>query len=276
MVLFPGCACCCSFKPIGLTSSGYDAADRDSNMLLSEIRVTVSTSPPGESGSAWNTCNECFPTTNPKTYRDVAGRRNAVPSSATYVLTKYVESRTYAAYSYLSEALWIDVLAYKQSYICATVSPGSQYTDMEISFYRIGSRVSYTAYGTCFSPGCYEIPTQLFLASLGSNPANSFGVIKKRTGQASSYTVAPPQRHNVVGVKVLDRPAAQFDPLSTVAGPITEIPCEVYAPVDGGKPPSADGYTIGPTNPSFYDFTVTAVECVYSGGLPSRSAFDDE
>jgi hypothetical protein len=244
-------------------------------MLLSEIHMTVSTSPPDESGSAWASCQECSPVTDPKTYKDVVGRRNAVPSSATYVLTKSFEGRTFAGYTYISEALWVNVLVYKQSYICATVSPGSQWTEMEITFYRIGTRVFYTAYGNCFGANCYQIPTQSLLASQGANSANQFALVKQRTGQASSYTVIP-SFSNVAGVKVLDKPASSSDSASTVTGPVTEIPCTVNAPVDGGKPSSAPGYTTGPTTPSLYDFDVTAIDCFYSGGLPSRSAFVDE
>lgn len=277
MVLMPGCVCCgsCQFNPIGLTSSGYTAADRDSNMLLSEIHITVSTSPPGESGSAWATCSECAPATDPKTYRDVVGIRHAVPSSATYVLTKYAEGATFAGYIYDSEAFTVNALVYKQSYICASVSPGGQWTEMEIGFHRIGSRVFYIAYGNCFGPSCYPIPTQSFLASQARSPANYFSLIKNRTGQASSYTVVP-SFYNATGVKVLDKPASSSDSASTITGPITEIPCTLHAPVAGGKPSGAPGYTTGPTTPSLYEFAVTAIECFYSGGLPSRSAFGDE
>jgi hypothetical protein len=81
---------------------------------------------------------------------------------------------------------------------------------------------------------------------------------------------------NVDGVTVLGLPASSSSSSGTYSGPITSIPSAMYHRVPFGYAPLLPGSQVGPTTASFYDFTITAIECFYSGGLPSRSAFADE
>lgn len=268
MVILPNCVCCCPINPIGTTSES-------SSILLSEIHVTVSTSPPGESGAGGPNCgaSPALCSTNPNTHRAVFGIRNAVPSSGQYVLTKTVETISFATYAYSSESFEMQALVYKKSYICATWSPGSKWTEVELTISRAGSRVFFTQ-GNCFGVQCFELPTQAFLASLEpKDPSNYFTVVKERVDATSSYRVVPSQ-FNVAGVTVLGRPATLFDPVSTVSGPQSVINCVANAP-GHGITPSQYNYTVGPMSSSLYAFDVTAIDCVYTGGLPNRSAFVD-
>jgi hypothetical protein len=276
MVLLPGCQCCnsCPFTPIGLTSSGYFAADRDTNILLTEIHLTLATNPPASvSGYGQGLCSTPCPG-DPPTYKRVGGQRLTSPSSGTYVLTKYVENAVFAGYTYQSESLRVIVIVYKQSYLCANVSPASQWNEIEISA-SVGSQLFYGGGDCTFGAVCYPVPTQEFLSSRPSDPSNSLVVTKRRVGPSSSYLVVG-QRYNVEGVTFLGLPVSDSSSGGTYSGPITSMPSVVYHRVPFGYAPLFPGYQVGPTSASFYDFEITAMECFYSGGLPSRSAFVDE
>ena len=285
MVLLPGCGCCgsssCGINPIGLTSSSYTATDSATNILLQEIWVTVSVPNAAERGfaSGVGTIAE-----QPNRYNRVTAEINTVPSSGVYVLTKSAENTNYADYYYGSYELVMTIRVQKQSYIC-WLQQTTDYEDYRITFGNVGERLSYSQ-GVFPSSDFYEIPSVAFVKSrpvqsgigFSASDEHQFRVEKYRTAAGSQYAARPTS--SPTGWKVFGQQlAGQFQPVLKT-GPITTLDAQLFQATNRCGATS-NGWVYGPCSSSggyyeaLYDFYIPAIECIYSGGLPNRSAFTD-
>ena len=219
----------------------------------------------------------------PNRYNKISADIVTVPSSGVYVLTKSSEDTAWAYYSYFSKELEMTIRATKQSYLCWS-SQTTNYEDYIINFGRVGDRIAYDQ-GFFPSSDFYDMPSIAFVRSrpvqsgigLSSTPINQFQIEKYRTATGSQYAARPATLSSgwyVFGQQL----QGQFSPVLKT-GPLTTLDAQIFQSTNLCGV-TTNGWIYGPCRNSgdpqpLYDFYITAIECIYSGGLPNRSAFTD-
>jgi hypothetical protein len=220
----------------------------------------------------------------PNKYNRIVADITTVPSSGMYVLTKSHENTNYADYGYVSNELAINIRAEKQSYIC-WLGTITDYLDFSVNFGRVGDMLSYSQ-GVFPSSDFYPMPSIEFVRSRTvqpgisntSAPLSRFQIEKYRNTAGSYYAARPTTLST--GWKVFGQQLQnQFNPVLKT-GPLTTLDAQPFqsSNICGT---TTNGWIYGPCRNSandpltLYDFNITAIECIYSGGLPNRNAFTD-